>query len=180
MNASIWVGEVEGKTLVYDPSIHFPDCPHLFLWDPSTGEMGKYIADLIRKQIKPHTEPSAAAGHIAAYEQWRKTYGTAWINDEKRYYESRRDREATLEKQRQETERIANLSPEERHKERLEKLGREYRGVRPPTPNAHRRRVRHCYVCKQDIDNSVDFECVACDWILCTCGACGCGYSGFA
>lgn len=85
MTASIWVGEVEGEALVYDPAIQLPDCPHLFLWDPSSGEMGKYIADLTRERIKPHTDPSAANGHIAAYERWNKTHGATWLNDEKRY-----------------------------------------------------------------------------------------------
>jgi hypothetical protein len=26
------------------------------------------------------------------------------------------------------------------------------------------------------LDNAVDVECVACDWIICVCGACGCGF----
>jgi len=41
-SASIWIGEVEGKALVFDPAIQLPDCPHVFLWDPSTGEMLTY------------------------------------------------------------------------------------------------------------------------------------------
>ncbi|MEC8849769.1 MAG: hypothetical protein VYB93_10975 [Pseudomonadota bacterium] len=180
MTASIWVGEIEGKALVHDPKIQLPDCPHLFLWDPNSGEMGKFIAGLIRKRIKPHTEPSGASEHIAAYLRWHKAHGAKWLNEEKRYYESRRKCEAAQEEQRkkrQEDQRTANLSPEERHKERLERLGRMYLGVVRATPNSRRRRFTHCYACRRDLDNSIDIECVACGWIICTCGACGCGYS---
>jgi hypothetical protein len=40
------------------------------------------------------------------------------------------------------------------------------------------RRITHCYNCKHHLDNAVDVECAACGWIVCRCGACGCGYSG--
>jgi hypothetical protein len=39
------------------------------------------------------------------------------------------------------------------------------------------RRVTHCYNCKSNLDNAVDVECEACGWIICSCGACGCGYT---
>lgn len=40
------------------------------------------------------------------------------------------------------------------------------------------RRITHCYNCKRHLDNAVDVECAACGWIICRCGACGCGFSG--
>jgi len=40
------------------------------------------------------------------------------------------------------------------------------------------RRVTRCFNCKRQLDNDVDVECSACGWIVCHCGACGCGYSG--
>ena len=193
---TIWVGEVEAKFLVYDPAIQLPDCPHLFLWDPASGGMGKYLANLTRQRIKPCHSPEAAAKHIASYKRWKRGYGEAWLADEKRYYESRKFREAEQENQRlkreqdrldrarweaeaaAESTRLAKLTPAERHKERLEKLGKEYLGVRPATHDPLRRRVTHCYVCRKHLDNSIDIECVKCDWILCTCGACGCGFLG--
>ena len=78
---------------------------------------------------------------------------------------------------RKEMERLLNRSPEERHKERIENLGLEYLGVRPATHSPSRRRITHCYSCNVHLDNSVDSECISCGWILCSCGACGCGYS---
>ena len=38
--------------------------------------------------------------------------------------------------------------------------------------------TKQCYSCKEELDNSVDLECSNCGWIVCICGACGCGYSG--
>lgn len=37
-------------------------------------------------------------------------------------------------------------------------------------------RVTQCYRCKGLLDNSLDKECEHCGWIVCDCGACGCGY----
>jgi hypothetical protein len=47
-------------------------------------------------------------------------------------------------------------------------------GTRLPSGQMHRE--AHCYSCKSHLDNSVDVECEACRWIICCCGACGCGY----
>lgn len=38
------------------------------------------------------------------------------------------------------------------------------------------RRTPHCYECSSSLDNEVDLECSRCDWIICSCGACGCGH----
>jgi hypothetical protein len=56
-------------------------------------------------------------------------------------------------------------------------LGVEYKGVREPTQP---RRITHCYQCRRPLDSEVDLECAACAWILCSCGACGCGYQGLS
>jgi hypothetical protein len=62
------------------------------------------------------------------------------------------------------------------HASFLRKRGLEDRGTRPGFGH---RRLTHCYGCKHDLDNEVDVECVACGWIVCRCGACGCGYVAF-
>jgi hypothetical protein len=176
MSKTIWVGELEGKVLIYDPEIQLPDCHHLFLWEPATGEMGKYIANLIRKKIRPHANSSEIAIHVASYRRWHENEGIAWLNQQTTYYDSFRET-YTLQK---EAERLANLPLEEKHKLRLERLGREYQGVRSAARDTRHRRIVHCYACQQELDNSIDIECVACGWILCSCGACGCGFEGLA
>lgn len=65
-----------------------------------------------------------------------------------------------------------------RHKEFLSRKGIVYRGVRRPS-KYRQQRITHCYSCKSDLDNKIDLECCACSWILCECGACGCGYERF-
>jgi len=38
------------------------------------------------------------------------------------------------------------------------------------------RRINHCWYCKDTVDNSIDYECVNCRWIICSCcGACKLG-----
>ena len=64
----------------------------------------------------------------------------------------------------------------EYHREFLSLARRPYAGVRAPGRTKHRR-VAHCYSCGSALDSATDIECVACGWIVCWCGACGCGYS---
>lgn len=173
MSEKLWVGQIDERSLVYDPHIQLTGCDHLFLWDPETKEMRKYVSDLARQHIRTHDNVQASATYIAAYEGWKASHIDAWLNETRQYYENRRAHELAKEEERA----LARLNLEERHKLRLEKLGKGYLGVRAAT-HERLRRVTHCYACKHDLDNAIDVECVACSWILCSCGACGCGYSG--
>ena len=38
------------------------------------------------------------------------------------------------------------------------------------------RRITHCYRCQDDLDSFNNLSCEKCKWILCPCGACGCGF----
>ncbi len=177
----LWVGEVGGEVLVYDPSIQLADCPHIFLWSTISFEMCQYNAAVTRQNIKRLKNTNALEVHTTSYMEWKFAHGVAWLNNVVGYYASRRSRELEQEIERNardleriEQQRVANLTPEQRHKERLEQLGIKYLGIRPAIRTTFHR-VTHCYSCTQPLDNSVDSECIACGWILCTCGACGCG-----
>lgn len=87
---NIWVVEVEGEALVFDPAIQLPGCPHLFLWNPIEKEMEKYIAHLTLERIKPHSNSAAARAHIESYEHWYKATGSVWLENEKPYYSERK------------------------------------------------------------------------------------------
>lgn len=187
MDTTIWVGDLKGRVLVYDKGVQLSECSHVFLWDPSSGEMQAFIADIVRGKIKAQSNRSIAEENIKKYKKWFNAEGEKWEKEERNYYESRkRDQETQKQKQLEierakaaaqaEAERQAQLSPEERHKERLLKLGKTYLGVRKATPNPARRRVTHCWACKEGLDSSIDIECLSCNWILCACGACGCGF----
>ena len=62
---------------------------------------------------------------------------------------------------------------EENHKRFLWEDGIPFSGVKK---NGKKSRTTHCYVCKSNIDNELFMECLGCGWIICSCGACGCGY----
>jgi hypothetical protein len=64
------------------------------------------------------------------------------------------------------------------HKNFLESIGKPYRGIAEIDLDK-RHRQTHCYLCKNSLDNSVNSECSACRWIICECGACGCGYTKY-
>ncbi len=61
------------------------------------------------------------------------------------------------------------------HRDFIKYLGKPYNGIRFPQKQRSRR-TTHCYNCKSQLDNAVDVECIACGWIVCWCGACGCGF----
>lgn len=65
-------------------------------------------------------------------------------------------------------------SPDVAHVNFLLKRGLPYYGVRP-REDVKVHRVTMCWNCKEELDNNVDIECNNCGWIICTCGACGCG-----
>lgn len=67
-----------------------------------------------------------------------------------------------------------NASIENKHKQFLLERGLPDNGIRPAIEKRSHR-VTHCWSCKEHLDNSVDVECATCAWIICGCGACGCG-----
>lgn len=64
----------------------------------------------------------------------------------------------------------------ELHRKHVENHGLRYQGTKRAS-NRKLNRATHCWNCRAGLDSSVDKQCVACGWILCRCGACGCGYS---
>jgi hypothetical protein len=91
--------------------------------------------------------------------------------------ERARTEERSAKEQREREQRAAEIALQTaeavaRHKKRLEKLSVPYFGVRQ---SMRARRVTFCWSCKFGLDNDIDVECATCGWILCRCGACGCG-----
>jgi hypothetical protein len=60
------------------------------------------------------------------------------------------------------------------HQRFLKSRGLTLAGTRHSSGRTHR--VTNCYNCMSHLDNAIDVECEACGWIVCACGACGCGY----
>ena len=63
-----------------------------------------------------------------------------------------------------------------KHRLLLGRLGIPYQGVLEPSPKKSLR-VTLCYSCGHALNNATNSECAVCGWIVCICGACGCGYS---
>jgi hypothetical protein len=60
------------------------------------------------------------------------------------------------------------------HQNYFRKRGLAYAGTREPTQGIIAR-FAVCWSCKQPLTTEVDLECNACGWMICACGACGCG-----
>lgn len=58
------------------------------------------------------------------------------------------------------------------HRRELERKGWEYRGATLEITHRH----THCWQCRTSLDSGIELSCIACGWIICWCGACGCGY----
>lgn len=77
------------------------------------------------------------------------------------------------EMQQKDNER-SRIETEKLHRKYLGHLGIEHSKLAlNVTTNRHR--VAHCHNCKGHLDNSIHIECFKCEWIICECGACGCG-----
>ena len=63
----------------------------------------------------------------------------------------------------------------ENHQNFLKGKGLPYRGV-VAVNHKKKHRLTHCYACKDSLDSEINSLCAACKWIICGCGACGCGY----
>lgn len=195
--SNLWVGQVNvGAALVFDPEMQLPGCPHIFLWEVATCSMEPYVAAIARAKMSTIKDCALMRQHSASYLGWKEAHGKSWLNSERGYYEIRASRahNETLERLRdqlrrsgpylrplsqeeaeREAIRLSLMTPEQRHKERLDQMGLLYSGVRALRAG-RRQRNAHCYACKEPLNSLAEFECDQCRWILCDCGACGCGY----
>jgi hypothetical protein len=161
----------------YTPLITLAFSEATKVWPPKSFESGKthfWLNQTLSVQID-NAAAQLAAKELAAAELARREAEELAMQQQAARQEAKRW--ASLTPQEQHQERMAALAA--RQKQRLSRLGIAFKGLRPAAASRFRR-VTHCYECHQELDNSVDVECVACNWILCECGACGCGYSKHA
>ena len=122
MRTTIWVGELKGSTLVYDPEIQIPECSHIFLWDPSLGKMREFVANIVREHIIVLDDQSVDSKHIEQYKKWYATEGEKWRKEEWNYYESRQreEEEKKLEDKRQEEQEALRKIEEAKRQKLIE------------------------------------------------------------
>lgn len=62
------------------------------------------------------------------------------------------------------------------HKSRFIATGRNYPGARASV--SAEERETHCFSCKAKLSSKRFLLCLGCQWIICSCGACGCRWHG--
>jgi hypothetical protein len=160
----IWVG-VFGQTnvlIVFDPAIQ--PAAHSIIYAFSVGRnvIREFDPNEIRKEINAVRDERRALA-IEQYLQWKEVKGKEFLR-----LEPERD-------QRRAVEAIERKEAIARHRAQIEKLGFEYRGVEEFSDKQHR--ATHCYRCKKGLLSTLHIKCMRCGWLICECGACGCGYS---
>ena len=86
---------------------------------------------------------------------------------------------------------IRRKEEEERNRKYLEERNRKFREKRNQAYEIHKKqhsglfsfftnppklRTTHCYRCQEYLFSSTHRECSKCKWLICDCGACGCGF----
>lgn len=64
---------------------------------------------------------------------------------------------------------------EGRHQVRLAKMGFEYKGITFSGKGSYHKSV--CWSCRNRVAADNSLICMACHWVICSCGSCGCGFS---
>ncbi len=105
------------------------------------------------------------------HEIWKKN---TEIRIQKEEEVRKQERIKKIEEERQELEK-KQQEARINHQKRLVFLGLNYLGVSAKV-FGKKHRTPFCWNCKKPLDNDIDEECNVCGWILCHCGACGCGY----
>ena len=162
----LWVGRIRNTqaVVVFDPTLQLPNQPNIYVYSVHRGVLRQFNPAELRSIVQT-VEGDDRESAVSAYKLWRTKNGESFLQNEPHRLEDERRRVDAAE------ERIRQA-----HRQKLIALGIDPASVKSVavTPRAHR--VTHCYNCKQHLDNKIFLECSACNWIICSCGACGCGY----
>jgi hypothetical protein len=161
MTEGYWVGERRdsNRLWLYDPSLVHDDPNMVYLFHVDTADVGAHPKSFVKSILTTVKDPRRSAA-VEQYLKWYEKYGSGFVAaDRKRQQES-------VEGRRKEAI--------ERHRAYLAKHNQRYSGVTEASTKTHR--STHCYRCKEDLDSSLHVECNSCNWLICYCGACGCGY----
>ena len=165
----LWVGAFikTGALIVYDPELQHAGHEWINLYSVNLDGIRPFERDIVREKIRK-AKQSDYASAVEAYAKWKESDNGAFNAGE------------ALAKEQAEKLQASNLLLEEqqkridRHKEFLSKLGKQGSAkLVEPRQN----RATHCYSCKCHLDSESNLECITCHWLVCACGACGCGFS---
>ena len=163
-----WVGKKKDSSFrwLFDREIVHEDSRMVYLFNADSLRMNEHPKAFSRAVLLS-VQGADRAVAIAAYEKWYVENGSTFLTKD----ESRR-RKAILERNAKEEARRQEVIA--RHNAYIEEHGKRYMGVSETSKRSHR--VTHCYACKNHLDSELNIECQSCNWLICYCGACGCGY----
>ena len=162
-----WVGRISatGAILVYDAALQISKHSQIYVFSVLRGVVRQFDPNELRTIAKTIYGDEREAA-LLAYEDWKFSHAEEFLKKE-----PLRLAEETQRIKAAET-RIRNA-----HRQYLIGLGLNPESALSRLAEPRRHRVTHCFACKQPLDNKIFLECAACHWIICSCGACGCGYS---
>jgi len=156
----LWVGNREGSKMVwvYDPDIEHIDQKMVYLFNIKTKKMKAYEKTFSRNVLQTF-EGSKETEAIDIYLEWKEKFAKNFlVEDTNNYLNEQEARQEEAKK---------------KHEIYLKSFGKENKGT---SISKREHRVTHCYNCKQPLESGLFLECNSCSWLICYCGACGCGY----
>lgn len=152
-----WVGVMKdtGAMWVYDPDMPHEDNAMVYAFYVSKTEMREYPKAQVKTMLTTLRDERREKA-IDSYTGWKLVHGASFLQEQKDIKENRRN------------EAIA------KHMAYVKEHGANYEGIRDGSSRTHR--TTHCYECKQPLESSLHVECNSCNWLICYCGACGCGF----
>lgn len=163
-----WVGRPKNSKILW---VFDGECPHdnpnmVYLYCVKSSTMKEYEKSFVKSRMRTADDFEKKRA-IASYLAWHEKNGEEFLQQDRERVRS----EMAICAKKIETQQAATIV---RHKNYLVKLGISYEGVQPLDVNKHR--ATNCYACRSHLDSSINLQCAACKWLICECGACGCGY----
>lgn len=154
---TLWFGASDAGVFVFDPSIQPTAVEQIVLFDVERKALARYEKAQAKPKLRTLQDSAKIDLAREKYEKWRYFYSS------------------TIPAILSGPPLDFPLSPlEERHKQFLKLREKPFLGTRERSTHLPRRSP-HCWSCHSELDSSINLECCACGWILCSCGACGCG-----
>lgn len=181
MSDRFWVGKRKDSAYLWvHDSIMFHDDPRMvYLFNTDSSVMKEYERDFARSLLATVRGADRDTA-VAIYEKWYATNGEDFLHKDeprrKKATEERNQRELIQEERRVARAEARQREAIEKHKQYLTRHKIEYKGAVIVASKAHR--ATHCYACKDELDSQLHIQCQSCGWLICYCGACGCGYDG--
>jgi pyruvate/2-oxoglutarate dehydrogenase complex dihydrolipoamide acyltransferase (E2) component len=158
----MWIGRhtADQDVLVFDPEVSDANAANLSFYSLSQFRTRSFPRAVAEQKIAEITEKKARAEAQAQYEQ-RTARKAAHDSEQSVAREGRtgRHREHAVEA----------------HRRFVTNLGIDYAGVKDTTGQEIRPRRSRCASCGIAVDNFVGAACLACNDLICSCGACNCG-----